>query len=151
MRYRFVTYWFRFVCRPWFDTDIPSKHFSYLQDMSFKTSLRRLEDQIISVGMFDTCFSNLRLLSIVTPRSSTLFLSQTIFSRLYLIFSKYIHFYLLISSDHICRCNVWYKSFQTKQKLMQNCVLTFVILISSLNNKRMEFHAICKVTNINFL
>ena len=27
VRYRFVRYWFRFVSRPWLDTDIPSKHF----------------------------------------------------------------------------------------------------------------------------
>ena len=40
VRYRFVRYWFRFVSRPWSDTDIPSKHFFSLQDMS----LRRLQD-----------------------------------------------------------------------------------------------------------
>ena len=36
MGYRFVRYWFRFVSRPWLDTDIPSKHFLCLQDV-FKT------------------------------------------------------------------------------------------------------------------
>ena len=34
VRYRFVRYWFRFVSRPWSDTDIPSKHF-----FLFKTCL----------------------------------------------------------------------------------------------------------------
>ena len=37
VRYRFVRYWFRFVIRPWLDTDIPSKHSVYHQDV-FKTS-----------------------------------------------------------------------------------------------------------------
>ena len=39
VRYRFVRYWFRFVSRPWLDTDIPSKHFVCLQDV-FKTCLQ---------------------------------------------------------------------------------------------------------------
>ena len=40
MRYRFVRYWFRFISRPWLDTDISSKHFC-----SDDMSSRRLEDQ----------------------------------------------------------------------------------------------------------
>ena len=47
MRYRFVRYWFRFVSRPWLDTDIPSKHFVYLQDV-FKTCLQ----DVFSVTIF---------------------------------------------------------------------------------------------------
>ena len=41
VRYRFVRYWFRFVSRPWLDTDIPSKYFVCLQDV-FKTSSRHV-------------------------------------------------------------------------------------------------------------
>ena len=58
VRNRFVRYWFRFVSRPWLETDIPSKYFVCLQDVLktssrlvfetssrhvFKTSLRRLQ------------------------------------------------------------------------------------------------------------
>ena len=41
VRYRFLRYWFRFVSRLWLDTDIPSKHFVWLQDV-FKTSSRHV-------------------------------------------------------------------------------------------------------------
>ena len=41
VRYRFVRYWFRFVSKPWLDTDIPSKHSTCLQDV-FKTSGRHI-------------------------------------------------------------------------------------------------------------
>ena len=47
VRYRFVRYWLRFVSRPWLDTDIPSKHFVYLEDVFSVTIFclpRRLED-----------------------------------------------------------------------------------------------------------
>ena len=46
VRYRFVRYWFRFVSRPSLDTDIPSKHFVYLQDV-FKTCLQDVFSVII--------------------------------------------------------------------------------------------------------
>ena len=39
--YRFVGYSFRFVSGTWLDTNIPSKHFVYLQDV-FKTSSRHV-------------------------------------------------------------------------------------------------------------
>ena len=41
VRYRFFRYWFRFVSKPWLDTDIPSKHSTCLQDV-FKTSGRHV-------------------------------------------------------------------------------------------------------------
>ena len=50
LRHRFARYWFRFVSRPWLDTNIPNKHFLCLQDVFkrssrhvFKTSSRRLQ------------------------------------------------------------------------------------------------------------
>ena len=49
VRYRFVRYWFRFVDKPWLDTDIHSRHFVCLQDVLkttwrhvFKTSSRHV-------------------------------------------------------------------------------------------------------------
>ena len=45
MRYRFVRYWFRFISRPWLDTDISSKHFC--RD---GMSSRHLENQEIFAG-----------------------------------------------------------------------------------------------------
>ena len=41
VRHRFVRYWSRFVSRSWLDTDIPSKHFVWLQDV-LKTSWRHI-------------------------------------------------------------------------------------------------------------
>ena len=45
VRYRFVRYWFRFVSRPWLDTDIPSKHLFVSKTSSrhvYKTSSRHV-------------------------------------------------------------------------------------------------------------
>ena len=58
MKYRFVRYWFKYVSRPWLDTDIPSKHFVCLLDVlktclqdAFKRSSRSLEDQQMFAGI----------------------------------------------------------------------------------------------------
>ena len=98
VRYRFVRYWFRFVSRPWLDTDISSKYFFCLQDVFITTwrhvfETSRLQDisSISLQNMSARCLhNNLKaclqdVFSITTFRPPRHFGDQQIFSGLVLM------------------------------------------------------------------
>ena len=119
VRYRFVRHWFRFVSRPWLDTDIRSKHFVCLQDV-FKICLQDLF-KTSSRHVFNTSSRRLQRNNSSPSKTSSRCLARCLQD----VFKTYLQ-------------DVFKTSWKTKNCYAEDVLKTFSRHVLKTSSKRLE-------------